>query len=1085
MPHKIMTYLLFGFVSAVALTSPVQRASANALTLRTDGIDYAAGDTVNATGGGFWPNETVRVQVTPQSSSGSGTAYVPWTIAVDGGGLFQTSWSIPIEDSLDQVFVMSATGEISGLSTTTTFMSGNTKLRFVTDGLDSVCAGKNIAVCATLTERCDEDARAPLPNRMVLFFIGEGQCGVSIGQQADDSAYTDANGVACANLTLPNAPGPYSIRIKYRGENKPDQYTPPNSACEPGERERLSGSNDCRTLAVTDCRRKVSGLLAVDNVVGRFVGDTGTFTFYIRLIQSSSNPDSLFGFVNSFVISSPDGAILGGTKGAVSATLSQSFSSVNFSATGGGSAPDTVTLRTSGFAANPLPPGDYEAAFAFGLLLHRSDTGKTICIDSVGDSPVFPWLWVSPTPADTVTPVWGGRFCYTVKFDTVFTSSQQYSADIMFLKASDLDQDNFTDIVYSTSGTASPALGGLWVAYGRPDGTFDAPIRLLGARRTPMVVDFVNADTLADIVAVGGVDGKFIYTLLNQGDRTFSVDSTPYGGGIVNSIVAGHFNSDPFLDIALGDGTILYGHGGGFTTQALLTLAAEGLNVADFNRDGHDDLAVSQNDSVTIYLNDGAGGFNRTSAIFVGHNVSPIPPSRAVADLDKDGIPDIASVVYLGANPVPRSLVTVGFGDGAGGFKRAYDTTLNGFAVNVEIADVDRDHNLDVISSCGSNPEQRVIVLYGDGHGNFPRVSESLYPSSAGSTLAITTADLDRDGNPDFVSGAYQGPGPVTIMYSTPPDAKVLADEMVVTGYSGIHGGGTSQRSPQSGDGQVSIKVINPDDYVIAENNSTVSGSFVWKLDADQNAILDERTVDYNLQEGEYTIVVHPEPNVGDPTFSVGVGIDGSQQATLALNNGELGSFFGRASSSGNSVDSVVLYYRVEAIPAISPESGVPTTNSQPIMNWGGLLRRTTATQTFDFQLSNYTDFRSYIENVSGLSAPQHMLNEVLDRNAVYYWRVRVEDNGQPGPWSHHYALFVTSGCCSGYTGNVDCDPENRVDISDLTRLVDYMYVTLAPLCCVDEANIDGLDGVDAADLIGLLNYLYFPSAAPPIPCKN
>jgi hypothetical protein len=67
------------------------------------------------------------------------------------------------------------------------------------------------------------------------------------------------------------------------------------------------------------------------------------------------------------------------------------------------------------------------------------------------------------------------------------------------------------------------------------------------------------------------------------------------------------------------------------------------------------------------------------------------------------------------------------------------------------------------------------------------------------------------------------------------------------------------------------------------------------------------------------------------------------------------------------------------------------------------------------------------------------------------------------------------SACCTGYTGNVDCDPENRVDISDLTRLIDYEYIGLGPLCCPQAANIDGDDwgGVDISDITRLINYLY------------
>jgi hypothetical protein len=75
------------------------------------------------------------------------------------------------------------------------------------------------------------------------------------------------------------------------------------------------------------------------------------------------------------------------------------------------------------------------------------------------------------------------------------------------------------------------------------------------------------------------------------------------------------------------------------------------------------------------------------------------------------------------------------------------------------------------------------------------------------------------------------------------------------------------------------------------------------------------------------------------------------------------------------------------------------------------------------------------------------------------------------------------SGCCVGLTGNVDCDLLDGVDISDLTRMIDYLYISFAPLCCPGEANTDGdpLGGVDISDLTALIDYLYIsftPTAA-------
>jgi hypothetical protein len=63
--------------------------------------------------------------------------------------------------------------------------------------------------------------------------------------------------------------------------------------------------------------------------------------------------------------------------------------------------------------------------------------------------------------------------------------------------------------------------------------------------------------------------------------------------------------------------------------------------------------------------------------------------------------------------------------------------------------------------------------------------------------------------------------------------------------------------------------------------------------------------------------------------------------------------------------------------------------------------------------------------------------------------------------------------CCVGLTGNVDCDADDLCDISDLTRMIDYLYISFSPLCCPKEANLDGVPGIDISDLTRVIDYLY------------
>jgi hypothetical protein len=70
--------------------------------------------------------------------------------------------------------------------------------------------------------------------------------------------------------------------------------------------------------------------------------------------------------------------------------------------------------------------------------------------------------------------------------------------------------------------------------------------------------------------------------------------------------------------------------------------------------------------------------------------------------------------------------------------------------------------------------------------------------------------------------------------------------------------------------------------------------------------------------------------------------------------------------------------------------------------------------------------------------------------------------------------------CCIGVRGNVDCDANHGVDISDLSRLIDFLYISFERLCCAESANVDGIEGTDISDLSGLIDYLYISFNPPP-----
>lgn len=79
--------------------------------------------------------------------------------------------------------------------------------------------------------------------------------------------------------------------------------------------------------------------------------------------------------------------------------------------------------------------------------------------------------------------------------------------------------------------------------------------------------------------------------------------------------------------------------------------------------------------------------------------------------------------------------------------------------------------------------------------------------------------------------------------------------------------------------------------------------------------------------------------------------------------------------------------------------------------------------------------------------------------------------------------------CCwqnnpGGRRGNVDCDPNGGWDISDLSRLIDYLYISYSPLCCPESADWNGDGKVDIEDIVRCIEFLYICFGCLPANCN-
>lgn len=75
-----------------------------------------------------------------------------------------------------------------------------------------------------------------------------------------------------------------------------------------------------------------------------------------------------------------------------------------------------------------------------------------------------------------------------------------------------------------------------------------------------------------------------------------------------------------------------------------------------------------------------------------------------------------------------------------------------------------------------------------------------------------------------------------------------------------------------------------------------------------------------------------------------------------------------------------------------------------------------------------------------------------------------------------------TTGCCIGTTGNVDGDPGDICDISDLSAMVDYLFAGGAISSCFTENDVDKSGAIDISDLSLLVDFLFFGASLPACP---
>ena len=208
------------------------------------------------------------------------------------------------------------------------------------------------------------------------------------------------------------------------------------------------------------------------------------------------------------------------------------------------------------------------------------------------------------------------------------------------LAAGDFNGDSNLDIVTTTRTGIDPGTAHVAVLLGDGNGGFSQSAFLgVSSRPSSVAVGDLTNDGKLDFVVAGAephnTEGNFISTFLGDGRGNFALKQTISlgDGNLKGEIALGDFNEDGIQDVAypvtsdvsgahsttvlifFGDGT------GNLIAGPSVTVGQEPHSViaADFNKDGHLDLAVTNrtNGTVSILLGDGSGNFTLATTLSV------------------------------------------------------------------------------------------------------------------------------------------------------------------------------------------------------------------------------------------------------------------------------------------------------------------------------------------------------------------------------------------------------------------------------------------------------------------------------------
>lgn len=367
--------------------------------------------------------------------------------------------------------------------------------------------------------------------------------------------------------------------------------------------------------------------------------------------------------------------------------------------------------------------------------------------------------------------------------------------------AADLNEDGWPEIVTADSGILAdrreerPANDelSLLIAQGNLDYVRHSPSLKTGFAPYRIAIANIDALRMPDIVVVSflAVRNRDLLLYRNLPDGLFesvqfrvpdeSLDYTRHvdGDGLpvftrpgLTSLAIHDVDKDGYRDvIATGWSSDVLVHFPGSPTEyfgAPRFIPAAGgprdIQIADFDQDGHADLAVSLYASGEIGLWRGsAGGAFEPVTRFLSRG--RLPAALRVADVNGDGRKDLVV-----AHTHSDDSIVIFYGDGGFNFSVSQEIMLGSDRGTLEceirglvVEDLTGNGRVDIAAACFTGARVEVLVNVSEDAARPQRFKREHYTFKEGRPRALCTADFNRDGKTDLAVAQWE-PDAVQLM---------------------------------------------------------------------------------------------------------------------------------------------------------------------------------------------------------------------------------------------------------------------------------------------------------------------------------